>query len=403
MSGKRREQRGYVFHRGGSWFVRYCDDVMVNGVVQRKLICKQLPVPYCAEYRSKASVRSFVRDILAPVNAGTMNPQATMTLESFVDGPYFEWAERNLRACTISGYRQMWDTNLKPRIGKVTLRNFRTVDGERLLVELSKAGLGRRTLQHNKAFLSGAFTQAIRFGILDTQNPMTNVSIPRVAEPDETHAYGLAELNVMLLALADKQQARTMVMLAALTGLRKSEIRGLRWQDFTGNALTVQRGIVDGVTNETKTAKSKAPVPVVKTLADALHTLRKSMGETATPDSSIFQSSKGTPISLDYVARTVITPALEGTKVQWCGWHGFRRGCATMLHAMGIDDRTVQAILRHSNITLTQNVYIKSLSESQVTAMDTLEKALQATIEKTNQQNDVTCNNLATPQPQFVN
>ncbi len=37
-----------------------------------------------------------------------------------------------------------------------------------------------------------------------------------------------------------------------------------------------------------------------------------------------------------------------------------------------VDDKTIQAILRHSNIGITQNIYIKSVTELQVSAMDTL-------------------------------
>ena len=73
-----------------------------------------------------------------------------------------------------------------------------------------------------------------------------------------------------------------------------------------------------------------------------------------------------------------------------------------MLHEIGIGDRTIQGILRHSNITLTQNVYIKSVTRTQVNAMDTLERALQETL-ATNPQNAETCNDNATQQTQFVN
>ena len=47
-------------------------------------------------------------------------------------------------------------------------------------------------------------------------------------------------------------------------------------------------------------------------------------------------------------------------------------GFLTPLHELGVDDKTIQGILRHSNIAVTQNIYIKSVSESQVSAMDTL-------------------------------
>ena len=60
----------------------------------------------------------------------------------------------------------------------------------------------------------------------------------------------------------------------------------------------------------------------------------------------------------------------------WHGWHTFCHGLATNLRALGADDKTIQAILRHRNVGLTMNGYVKSVSESQVDAMDTLGEKL---------------------------
>ena len=61
---------------------------------------------------------------------------------------------------------------------------------------------------------------------------------------------------------------------------------------------------------------------------------------------------------------------------QWHGWHAFRRGLATNLHRLGVNDKTIQAILRHSNIVTTQNIYIKTVSSDSAAAMKLLETAL---------------------------
>ncbi len=84
---------------------------------------------------------------------------------------------------------------------------------------------------------------------------------------------------------------------------------------------------------------------------------------------------------------------LDTSIPSWHGWHAFRRGLATNLHTLGVDDKTIQAILRHSNVSLTINVYIKSVTESQVNAMD----VLSAKLEKE------TSNNLATGSRRLVN
>jgi hypothetical protein len=54
----------------------------------------------------------------------------------------------------------------------------------------------------------------------------------------------------------------------------------------------------------------------------------------------------------------------------WKGWHAFRSRLATTLHAFGTQDMEIQGILRHSNVAITQQSYIKSLNQSQVSALD---------------------------------
>src|SRR5262249_25700851 len=105
-----REQKGYVFHKGKSWFVRYGDDVrQPDGSIKRKLICKKLDVEYGGEYRRKKDVEPFVRDLLAPVNSGLLNPQSTMLVSDFVDKVYIpEYVEKNLRAATLKQYGDIW-------------------------------------------------------------------------------------------------------------------------------------------------------------------------------------------------------------------------------------------------------------------------------------------------------
>jgi integrase len=274
-------------------------------------------------------------------------------------------------------------------MGKLTLRDFRTFHAEQMLAQIAEqAKLGRSSLRHCKAFLSGCFKQAKRLGILDGINPIMDVSIPSVPEPQEdTYAYSLPEIKAMLAML--EEPARTVVLTAACTGLRKSELRGLAWEDFNGLELKVNRSVWGtkklaeklepgspawgGVANKPKTKRSRASIPVVKQLADALEAHRLRAGILAQPSLPMFLAGNGQPLNPDNLARRVIAPVSK-----WHGWHAFRRGLATNLHALGVDDKTIQAILRHSTIGLTQNVYIKSVTESQTNAMDLLSEKMEA-------------------------
>jgi integrase len=409
-----REQRGYVFHKGKSWFLRYCDDVLrPDGTIRRKQVCKKLKVEYGADYRTQKSVQPFVAEILTPLNGGLLNPQSTMLVTEFVERIYLsEYVDKSLRAATKKQYRDIWENHLKPRMGRLTLRGFRTVHGEQMLAQIAaQAKLGRSSLRHCKAFLSGSFKQAKRLGILDGLNPVMDVSIPRVPEPEEdTYAYSLAEIKSMLAVLPEP--ARTIVLTAAFSGLRKSELRGLTWGSYNGEQLSVDRSVWNSTVNEPKTKRSRSPIPVVRPLAEALEAHRLRAGELAQANLPIFQAGNGQPLNLDNTARRVIIPALspcavckmqedehppdghsfrrDETLPLWHGWHAFRRGLATNLHTLGVDDKTIQAILRHSTIGLTQNIYIKSVNESQVNAMDALSEKLG------------TCNDLATNAPRTI-
>ena len=120
-----------------------------------------------------------------------------MPVSEFVAKIYLpQYVEEQLRPSTRKGYRDTWEDHLKGRIGKMTLRGFRTVHGEQMLADVAKqTNLGRYSLKHIKSFLSGGFKQAKRLGILDGINPMQGVSIPRAPESEDAHAYSLDEVK----------------------------------------------------------------------------------------------------------------------------------------------------------------------------------------------------------------
>jgi hypothetical protein len=62
--------------------------------------------------------------------------------------------------------------------------------------------------------------------------------------------------------------------------------------------------------------------------------------------------------------------------VTFQGWHAFRRGLGTNLYELGVPDLTIQGILRHSNVAVTQSDYIKKRETAGVNAMRRLEKAI---------------------------
>lgn len=392
-----RKQKGYVFHKGHSWFVRYSDNVVgKDGTIKRVQVCKRLPMDYGGQYRSERSVARFVEDILRPINSGKADPQGTMMVADYIETQYFPLICERLRASTLSSYRYIFTEHLKPHLGNVSMRDFRTFHGEKLMQEVARrGGLSSNSLKHLKHFLTGVFRQALRLGVIEGENVMREVSVPQGKETADTHAYDLAEVAKIVQALARKGTAQAVVLLAAYTGLRKGEIRGLLWKDYNGHELSVERSVWKSTVSAPKTRSSKAAVPVIRQLAEVLDSHREGMGKLAQPDTFIFQAGNGQPLNLDNLARRVIRPALrkcalcgkakpehsvDGHEFQplpeWYGWHAFRRGLATTLNALGVDDKATQTILRHSDIKLTQNIYMKPQAEVKRGAMEVLETKL---------------------------
>ena len=67
---------------------------------------------------------------------------------------------------------------------------------------------------------------------------------------------------------------------------------------------------------------------------------------------------------------------LKRAGISWHGWHGFRRGLASNLNRLGVDDSVIQRILRHSTVATTQNHYIKTALPDAIAAMKQFSEAL---------------------------
>jgi Phage integrase family len=177
--------------------------------------------------------------------------------------------------------------------------------------------LCRSTLGHIKHFLSGVFRYAGRQGVLDSPNPMREVEIPRA---------------------------------------RPADVKQSVWRNQVG---------------EPKREKSKGAIPVIAQLKLFLDRHRASSGNP--PEGFIFRNLWGNALNLDALVGEVIQPALEAERIPWYGWHAFRRGLATNLHRLGVSDKVIQQILRHTNVTTTINIYVKMVTQDAEEAMKKLE------------------------------
>lgn len=370
-----RQQKGYIWRVGRSWFGRWREDVLEDERVVRKQRSVKL-ADVCDRYRSKADVRPLLAERLRPINEHRRRPESTLPVAEFVEIYYFPFVEENFKPSTVAGYKHLWGHYLSPRLRKTVLRDFRTVNAATLLADLHRAhNLGRTTLKHLKAFLSGVFTYAKNQGVLDGLNPIQDAMIPmKAAAPEETHAASPDEVLATMdaLAKAGKQKARAAVALMFFAGLRPGEARGICWEDYDGKRLTVRQSVWHTHTTTPKTVCSAKPVPVIEPLGTILAELRSADGNpTSGP---ILRGPSGKPLDLHNLANRIVIPTLREAKppIGWYGWYALRRGVATALADLS-NSVAAKGLLRHSSVSTTERHYIKDVPESTLQAMKRLE------------------------------
>jgi len=364
----------YIYLRGNFWMLRYRIPVEVKGV--RKLKDQYKKLARRDEYKTARSVEHLANKHLDSL-PDRLTTIATQTMANFIEHAYFPHVEQEgtLAPSTIFGYKHIFAKHLKERLANIRLCDFRTATGQALLNSIAKdAGLSHTSLKHVKWFLVATLNYAKQVDALQSDgNPMEQTAVPKGAETRETKAYTLEEIGTMINALADEPVASAVIATAAFTGLRRSELRGLRWSDFRDGQLFITRTVWNTTERDkTKTVDARAPVPVLKFLAKLLEAHRNGFSA----DGYIFAGPKsGRPLNLANLARRVIVPKLNEAGVQcWSGWHGFRRGLATNLYELGEDETTIQAILRHADVKTTRRHYIKKnvVTEESKQAMNRL-------------------------------
>jgi integrase len=365
-------QTGSIVQRGNFWYLRHYRPVLVNGKIQNRQTATKL-ARVSSQYPTPDSVRAagLTGPILGPLNAKAVTADQTISLADFIEHRYMIDVKKELKPKTYKGYSDSLKL-IRPYLNGRELGSVKTADIEAILKAVRDAKpRAHSTLNHLKWFLSSIFRFAIRQGLL-THNPVPAAKTPKGLAAGDTYAYTFREVQAMLKVLGEP--ARTIVLTMILTGLRMSELCGLKWTDIHKDEIAIARQVQNGAVLETKTEDSKALIPLVETVRKAFAKHRKlSMSE------YIFAGARDAkPVVMDNVKRREIVPYLAKAHVSWHGWHAFRRGLATELKRLGIDDLTTARLMRHGGGNVTQVHYIKYVPEDAKEAMRKAEKAFLA-------------------------
>ena len=288
-----------------------------------------------------------IDDALRAVNEGKYRAEGESTIANFFDKVFLPFVRAKRKASTARFYQITFDLYLRASIGDVRLNDFSTGMAQRLLDSIS---LSHQSLLRIKTTMSAIFSYAIRLEYFTGANPVREAKAEGKRTDPNRYAYTLNEVRIILNKLSEP--ARTVCAVAAFAGLRESEIRGLKWDDYTGVLLHVRRAIWRTHVDQTKTPESENSVPVIAPLRKLLDLHKKRNGHSEW----IFAGEKkGFSLNLDNLCARDIRPVL---KDRWHGWHAFRRGLATNLFELGVPAEVAQTILRHADVATTRKHYL---------------------------------------------
>lgn len=381
-------QKGRIYKRGNWWMFRFKVPAMSAGKkIWRDRYEKIAPLD---QYATAAAIErdGLLAKFRDTLDTSKLTPSTMQMLTDFVEHVYFpaKKASGALKASTLVGYRNLYEHHFKPRIAGHRMCDFSPRVTQQFIdaiaAERNAAGtpLSSGTLRHIKWFGVGVFDHAKLVGAFPDhyENPWFRIKIPKTKAVTQPTRYATLDQVLDMIAILP-DTAATVIAVAAFAGLRKSEIQGLKWEDFRNDELHITRSAWRTTQiEETKTAASAAPVPVLPQLAKHLEAHR----EGSPANEFIFTGPKmGRPLDLHNLANRVIRPTLAEEGIAWCGWHGFRRGMGTNLKTLGVDDTVIQRVLRHANVEVTRQSYIKIEDHVKTAAMKKLQKSLDAKIE----------------------
>src|SRR4051794_36168831 len=115
-------QRGSLYDSHGGWFVKYWEQTrQTDGSIKRRQNTHRLASK--TDYPKKSEVITLQQEFMARVNRAGFNPDAGVSLVSFVENKYFPAIERRLSPSTVAGYKKAWACHLKHRLESFRVRD----------------------------------------------------------------------------------------------------------------------------------------------------------------------------------------------------------------------------------------------------------------------------------------
>ncbi len=245
--GKRRPSGdGHIGKRvDGRWEARIVAGHKKNG----------LPIFKSVACKTQREARVKLDELKEMYRGVELTEDSRMTLGEWLDKWLIEYkAPPVLRQNTYNGYERDINHHIKPYIGDKVIMQVKSSDVQKLINKLKKdgrknkdvegeKGLASATVRGIHSLLHAAMESAVLEGIIPS-NPCIGTTLPKLVRKEKT-IVGIEQMQKLMELLREDEIWHEFFMTDFLTGMRRGEICGLRWEDFDNErgTLTVNRTV----------------------------------------------------------------------------------------------------------------------------------------------------------------
>ena len=355
--------KGYVARKGDRWYAVIYEGLdPVTGKERRT---------WHPAGTSRADAERLAARLAREMN-GRNDEGRSLTFGAYLTARWLPGKKLELADSTWDGYRRKINRHILPALGKIPIRRLRPHHLESLYdTKLHPTDdtrpLAPKTVLELHLIIRGALNDAVRRGIV-TRNVALVAHAPKLRSIPkvEQQAWTAPELQAFLRQAAGHRLFPAL-WLAATTGLRRSELLGLQWQDVDLDAatLSINRGLVsvgyELHESRGKTANSRRTVDLDATTVKVLSALKawQQAERTAAgiePTRWVFADVEGNPIhphSISQAFERIVAHA----GVPKIRLHDLRHTHGTLLIKEGVPVKVVSERLGHANPTFTIDTY----------------------------------------------
>lgn len=340
--------------------------------------------------KTKKEVTEKLNNYKAKMTLGTLPEDDKITVEIWYETWLFDFKIKELKPKSFEKYHGIYKNYIKgTEIGKIKLKDLRTTHLQRYYNKLEiqdnkPASLIRGLNTRLKPCLGDAEKQ----GYIQ-KNYCKMVTLPKDYSDKQIRILSTQEQQKFIEHI--KTHDLEVLFLVALgTGLRLGEILGLKWSDidFKTSTLTVSRslsrvknqdtGKYEVIEQTPKTKNSNRTVPIPTNISSKLKKLKAQqneqkllVGEEYFNRNYVFTDAIGNPIDDKRPGRN-LSSILKKLNIQHIKFHALRHTYATRLFENNIPPKTVQALMGHSDISVTMNTYTHVMEDTKLEAVEKL-------------------------------